>query len=169
MNLKKTSFERHLSAVYPRLRRFAYTLSRNAHDADDLTQKAAMRAMSSFDKFQEGTNFDNWVFRITRNLWIDTIRARGRRGKHEMPEEAGTSVGYDPLPATEAALDLGKAMAALQKLPKDQREVVSLVLIDGMAYREAADLLELPIGTISSRVVRGRKALLELLGEKQDD
>lgn len=169
MKLKKMSFERHLGEVYPRVRRFAFSLSRNAADADDLTQKAAIRAMDSFARFQDGTRFDSWMFRITRNLWIDTVRARGRRAKHEVAQEAGLSVGYDPRPAADAAIDLGKAMTALEQLPDDQREVVALILIDGMGYRETAEILDLPIGTVSSRLVRGRKALLEMLGEKQDD
>lgn len=169
MDLKKMSFERHLGEVYPRVRRFAFSLSHNAADADDLTQKAAMRAMDSFDQFQEGTRFDSWMFRITRNLWIDTVRARGRRAKREVAQEAGLSVGYDPRSATDAAIDLGKAMSALEQLPDEQREVVALILIDGMGYRETAEILDLPIGTVSSRLVRGRKALLEMLGEKQDD
>ncbi len=75
------------------------------------------------------------------------------------------TVGYDPLPATEAALDLAKARAAMQRLPEEQREVVALILIEGFGYREAAEILEQPIGTVSSRLARGRQALLAMLGE----
>ena len=73
--------------------------------------------------------------------------------------------GFDPRPGTEAAIDLGRAMAAMQRLPEEQREVVALILVDGLGYREAAEALGLPIGTVSSRLVRGRKALLAMLGE----
>jgi RNA polymerase sigma-70 factor (ECF subfamily) len=158
-------FDRELRAHWPRLRRFAYSLSRNAADADDLVQSAAERAMRSAAQWQAGTRFDSWMFRITRNLWIDTVRARGRQQKRFVGEEHAASVGFDPRPATEAGIDLRRAMAALEQLPDEQREVVALILVDGLGYREAAEALDLPIGTISSRLARGRKALLALLGE----
>ena len=158
-------FERLLHDHWPRLRRFAFSLSRDAADADDLLQGTVERAMRSLDQWQAGTRFDSWLFRIARNHWIDTVRSRSRHAKRFAPEAEGETVGFDPRPATDAAIDLRRAMAALEKLPPDQREVVALILIDGMGYREAAEVLGLPTGTVSSRLVRGRKALLALLGE----
>ncbi|MBB3764610.1 RNA polymerase sigma factor [Sphingomicrobium lutaoense] len=169
MNLLHADFEAALTEVYPRLRRFAYGLTSQAADADDLVQRACERAMRKSDRFEPGTRFDSWMFRLTRNLWIDTVRASSRRASREIDAEAGKSVGYDPRPATEAAIDLSTALEAMGHLPEEQREVVALILIDGMGYRETAELLDLPIGTVSSRLVRGRKALMELLGEKDDD
>lgn len=160
-----STFDSELAVVWPRLRRFAYALSRNAADADDLAQMVAEKAFKSFEQFDAGTRFDSWIFRICRTVWIDTVRARSRRGAHEAPAEAAEAVGHDPTAATEAAVDLGKAMAAMQRLPEEQREVVALILIEGFGYREAAEILDQPIGTISSRLVRGRQALLSLLGE----
>lgn len=161
----RSEIERELRDHWPRLRRFAYVLSRNAADADDLVQDVAMRAMASGKQWQSGTRFDLWMFRIARNLWIDTVRARGRREKYLAPAEEGETIGHDPRPGIEAAIDLGVAMAALQRLPEEQREVVALILIDGLGYRETAELLDLPIGTISSRLARGRTALMTILGE----
>lgn len=161
----RSEIERQLRDHWPRLRRFAYALSRNAADADDLVQDVAMRAMASGEQWQSGTRFDSWMFRIARNLWIDTVRARGRREKYLVPAEEGEAIGHDPRPGIEAAIDLGVAMAALQRLPEEQREVVALILIDGLGYRETAELLDLPIGTISSRLARGRTALMTILGE----
>ena len=158
-------FDRELRALWPRLRRFAFALTRNAADADDLLQSSVERAMRSAAQWQAGTRFDSWMFRIMRNLWIDTIRARGRQQERFVAEEHGASVGFDPRPSTEAAIDLGRAMVALGRIPDEQREVVALILIDGLGYREAAETLGLPIGTISSRLTRGRKALLAQLGE----
>jgi RNA polymerase sigma-70 factor (ECF subfamily) len=158
-------FERLLRDHWPRLRRFAFSLSRDAADADDLIQGTVERAMRSLDQWQAGTRFDFWLFRIARNHWIDTVRARSRQAKRFVPAEEGESVGFDPRPGTEAAIDLRRAMAAMDQLPPEQREVVALILIDGIGYREAAEVLGLPIGTVSSRLVRGRKALLALLGE----
>ena len=161
----RSELERELRDHWPRLRRFAYALSRNAADADDLVQDVAMRAMASCDQWQAGTRFDSWMFRIARNLWIDTVRSRGRREKYLAPPEEGETIGHDPRPGIEAMIDLGTAMAALLRLPEEQREVVALILIDGLGYRETAELLDLPIGTISSRLARGRTALMTMLGE----
>ncbi len=158
-------FERLLRDHWPRLRRFAFALSRDAADADDLVQGTVERAMRSVGQWQAGTRFDSWLFRIARNHWIDTVRARSRQAKRFVAAEEGEAVGFDPRPGTEAAIDLKRAMVALERLPQEQREVVALILIDGLGYRETAELLGLPIGTISSRLVRGRKALLALLGE----
>ena len=164
------SFDSELAAVWPRLRRFAHALARNPADADDLAQTAAEKAFKSFHQFTPGTRFDSWLFRICRTSWIDTVRSRSRRAAHEGPEELAEAIGYDPTPATEAAIDLGRAQAAMQRLPEEQREVVALILIEGFGYREAAEILRQPIGTVSSRLARGRQALLMMLGEGgQDD
>lgn len=93
------------------------------------------------------------------------MRAQARKSAYEAPPAAGEGVGHDPRPATEAAIDLNRAMAAMQQLPEEQREVIALILVDGFGYREAAEILGQPIGTVSSRLVRGRQALLALLGE----
>jgi RNA polymerase sigma-70 factor (ECF subfamily) len=103
-----------------------------------------------------------------RNLWIDTVRARGRKEKHEAPEEAARDVGEDPRDAMDASMELQRAMAAMERLPEEQRELVALILVEGFGYREVSEMLDLPIGTVSSRLVRGRTALLEMLGGKAD-
>lgn len=158
-------FESELAAVWPRLRRFAHVLARNPADADDLAQMAAEKAFRSFHQFHQGTRFDSWVFRICRTVWIDTMRSQRRRTTHEAPAEAGEHVGHDPRTSMDAAIDVATAQAAMQHLPDEQREVVALILVDGFGYREAAEILGQPIGTISSRLARGRQALLALLGE----
>lgn len=158
-------FDAGLVEMLPRLRRFAFALARDAADADDLAAQVAERALRSRDQWQPGTRLDSWVYRIARNLWIDEVRARTRRAKVEMPPESGELVGHDPRAGTDAAIDLQRVMAAMGQLPDEQREVVALILVEGFGYREAAELLDLPIGTVSSRLVRGRTALLALLGE----
>jgi len=158
------SFESDLAALLPRLRRFAHALSRNSADADDLTQATAERALRNRAQWEPGTRLDSWLYRIMRNLWIDTVRARGRRDKVEAPAELAERLGEDS--TIEASIDLKRVMAAMQRLPEEQREVVSLILIEGFGYRETAEMLELPIGTVSSRLVRGRTALLAMVGEQ---
>jgi RNA polymerase sigma-70 factor (ECF subfamily) len=159
------SFETQLAALLPRLRRFAHALSRDAADADDLTQASIERALRSKAQWEAGTRLDSWCYRIMRNLWIDTARARSRKNAREAPEEEGLDVGDDPRPGIEAAVDLQRVMAAMERLPDEQREVVALILVEGFGYREVAEILGLPIGTVSSRLVRGRTALLAMVGE----
>ena len=157
-----TSFEDELTALLPRMRRFAHTLSRNGADADDLTQVTIERALRSKDQWKPGTRLDSWVYRIMRNLWIDTVRSRSRKERFEAPEQEAEQLGEES--NLETIVDLRRAMAAMERLPGEQREVVALILIEGFGYRETAEMLDLPIGTVSSRLVRGRAALLEMLG-----
>jgi len=160
-----SAFEKGVEALLPRLRRFAHGLAANRADADDLTQITIERALRARMQWQEGTRLDAWLYRIMRNCWIDTVRARGRAARIIAPEEAGEHVGHDPTAQMDAKIDLDRLMQAMGKLPPEQREVVALVLIEGFGYRETAELLDLPIGTISSRLVRGRTALLALVKE----
>lgn len=160
------SFETQLAALLPRLRRFAHALSRDAADADDLTQASIERALRSKAQWEAGTRLDSWCYRIMRNLWIDMARARSRKTAREVPEDEGFSIGEDPRDAMDAAVDLKRFMAAMSRLPDDQREVVALILVEGFGYREVAEMLRLPIGTVSSRLVRGRTALLAMVGER---
>ncbi len=163
MNQPQT-FEGDLTALLPRLRRFAHGLSRNPADADDLTQLTVERALRSRSQWQSGTRLDSWAYRIMRNLWIDTVRAQSRRQGIEVPVEEADSLGHDPRETIHASIELQRAMSAMGRLPDEQREVVALILIEGFGYREAAEMLDVPIGTVSSRLVRGRIALLEMLG-----
>lgn len=160
----KSPFETELAVVWPRIRRFAHALARNTADADDLAQMTAEKALKSYGQFQPGTNFSAWMFRICRTVWIDMHRSGTRRSAHEAPQEAGERLGHDPRPAVEASIDLASAMAAMQRLPEEQREVVALILVEGCGYRETAEILDQPIGTVSSRLARGRQALLAMLG-----
>lgn len=163
------SFERDLTQLLPRLRRFAHTLSRNPADADDLTQATVERALRSREQWQPGTRLDSWMYRIMRNLWIDTARARTRKDRYEVPEDEAESVGHDPREALDASLELKRAMDAMDRLPDEQREVVALILVEGFGYREVSEMLDLPIGTVSSRLVRGRTALLAMSSRATDD
>lgn len=151
--------------MLPRLRRFAHGLAANRADADDLTQVTIERALRARTQWQEGSRLDAWLYRIMRNCWIDTVRSRARSGKIIESAEAGEHIGHDPRPQIDARLDLDRLMRAMERLPLEQREVVALVLIDGLGYRETAELLDLPIGTVSSRLVRGRTALLAMVKE----
>ena len=162
---QSSAFEDQVGSLLPRLRRFAHGLSRDQADADDLTQATIERALRSKAQWEPGTRLDSWCYRIMRNLWIDTARSRSRKAVHEAPEEEGLSVGEDPRDGIEATVDLKRVMATMMRLPDEQREVVALILVEGFGYREVSEMLGLPIGTVSSRLVRGRTALLAMVGE----
>lgn len=159
------AFESDLLTLLPRLRRFALSLSRDAIDGDDLCQMAVERALRSRDQWQPGTRLDSWMFRIMRNLWIDEVRMRGRRDRTFAPEEAGAMVGDDGDRRIEMAVEVTDVGRAMDRLPPEQREAIALVLVEGFAYREAAEILDIPMGTLTSRLVRGREALMRELGE----
>ena len=162
-NLLLPAFERELLALLPRLRRFARSLARDAADADDLVQVAVERALKAREQWQEGTRLDAWMMRIVRNCWIDEVRSRTRRAQTFAPEEAGAAVGVEAHQDIERAAEMQDVDRAMNALPAEQREVIALVLVEGLAYKEAAAILEIPIGTLTSRLTRGRQALVQRL------
>ena len=146
--------------LLPRLRRFARNLTRNPHDADDVVQIAVERALTRLDQWHRDARLDSWLFRIVRNAWIDEIRSRARRDALFAPEEAGEAIG---VAAIDREVDRLSVEAAMSRLPEEQRSAVSLVLVEGLAYKEAAQVLDVPIGTLTSRLARGREALQAML------
>jgi RNA polymerase sigma-70 factor (ECF subfamily) len=163
MNTSETlqSIHDQIIALLPRLRRFARNLTRNPHDADDVVQIAVERALARLDQWRSDARLDSWLFKIVRNAWIDELRARGRRDKIFLNEEAGENIGTDSMERETERLSVQAAMA---RLPEDQRMAVSLVLVEGLPYKEAAEVLDVPIGTLTSRLARGRVALQSMLG-----
>ncbi len=153
-------FRRQLVDLLPRLRRFARNLTRRPEDADDVVQIALERALRHFDQWSSERRLDAWMFRIVRNVWIDELRSRRRRDRLFAAEEAGEDVGEAPLEALTENLSI---QAALACLPEEQRSAVMLVLVEGLSYKEAAEVLEVPVGTLTSRLARGREALQSLL------
>ena len=154
-----------LVALLPQMRRFARGLTGNAADGDDLCQATIERALKSAAQWQEGTRLDAWMYRIMRNLWIDEHRARARRGPVLPPEDPAFDRPDAGDAQIEARLELGNIGRALDRLPDEQREAVLLVLVEGLAYKEAAEVIGCPMGTLTSRLVRGREALLRMVGE----
>jgi RNA polymerase sigma-70 factor (ECF subfamily) len=147
-----------LIAVLPRLRRFARGLSGSVADADDLVQAACERALARQHQFQEGTRFDSWMFRIVQTIWIDQVRSRDVR--KEDGDIAEDRLGSDePARRVEARLALDEVRRALDRLPPDQRTALLLVTVEGLSYKEAAEVVQVPVGTIMSRLARARIAL----------
>ncbi|MGA0609079.1 sigma-70 family RNA polymerase sigma factor [Caldimonas sp. KR1-144] len=154
-----------IAALLPRLRRFGRTLAQRREDADDLVQVALEKALTRTDQWTPGTRLDSWMFRIMQNAWIDELRARERREQTFRPEEDGEHVGVSP---TEAQIDALAVRKAVAQLGEDQRAVVGLVLVEGLGYQEAAEVLGIPIGTLTSRLARARQALQALLSERKE-
>ena len=146
--------------LLPKLRRFARSLTRNPHDADDLLQGALERALTHLEQWQADTRLDSWLYTIIKHAWIDELRSRARRKRtfedagqvEDLPDHRGDAGG---------TLSVEQAM---QCLPEDQRLAVALVLIEGLPYKEAAQIIGVPMGTLTSRLARGRQRLQELLG-----
>lgn len=157
------TFEQQVLELLPRLRRFAIGLAGSPTDGDDLCQMTIERALNRRDQWQDGTRLDSWMYRIMRNILIDEKRSSARRGRTFVDEEAGLAVGADG--AQEAQVELTMIDRAMQRLPDEQREAVLLVMVEGYAYKEAADIVGCPVGTLNSRLVRGRDALLQMLGD----
>lgn len=147
-----------LVALLPRLRRFARALTRDRSDADDLVQLSMERALRRAHQFRPGLKLENWVFGIMKHAWIDELRAGKRRSAvilNEPADVAGTSE-----PETVIAL-----REAFELLPQDQRLAVALVLVEGLSYRDAAEVAGVPEGTLTSRVARGRAVLITAMSE----
>jgi RNA polymerase sigma-70 factor (ECF subfamily) len=162
MNRPDASRREELVELLPRLRRFARALTRHPADADDLVQLAVERALPKLDQLDTGSRIDSWMFRIIRNAWIDERRVRARWNAVLAPEEAGEQVGDA---SAQVQLALLSVQSAMDTLPAEQRLAVALVLVEGLSYKEAADLLEVPVGTLTSRLARARTTLQALLGE----
>lgn len=160
-----SGFEREIVDLLPRLRRLGRVLTRAPSDADDLVQLTVERALVRRDQWRPGTRLDSWMFRIMKNAWIDETRARKRRGAVLAPAEEGERVGDDGAGLMEARLRAAEVEVAMAQLPEDQRLAVALVLVEGLSYQEAANVLEIPAGTLTSRLVRGRMALMAQLQE----
>jgi len=163
-----------LPAVLPRLRRFARTLARSPADADDLAQGAVERALTHAAQWrappvgatpeQVETSVRCWMFGITKNAWIDNRRAWQRQRAVFAPDTGAEHVADVRAGGLQDQLSI---MAAMQQLPEEQQLAVSLVLVEGLSYQEAADVLEVPVGTVTSRLSRGREALARMLSEPE--
>lgn len=153
--------------LLPRLRAFARSLAQNRHAADDLVQETCEKALRNLDGFTPGTRLDSWLFRIMRNVFIDQTRARRRL---EPIEDAPDSalMGEDGRETTLSRLQYQAVERAMAALPEDQRAVLMLVCVEGLRYREAALALDIPEGTVMSRLARARRALAAMIEGGQE-
>lgn len=156
-------FHSELVDLVPRLRRFAYALTGSGDAGDDLVQAACERALRHADQFRPGTRMDSWMYRIIQNLWLDARRRQKVRGTPVDPDRAELSDGGQSARRMDDRLTLARIRTAVDRLPDDQRAVLVLVAIEGLNYREAAEVLDLPMGTVMSRLSRARSRLLDMM------
>ena len=146
--------------LIPALRAFAWSLSHNGSDADDLVQDTLIKAWTNRDKFEPGTNLRAWLFTILRNTYYTSVLRRRREVRDETGEYAGTLTSP---PTQEWSVAMHALQAALQQLPDEHREALILVGAAGLSYEEAAEICGCAIGTVKSRVNRARTRLAELM------
>lgn len=172
---RRESYERealpHLQAVY----NLSLRLCRNEKDAEDLAQDTFLRAYRFFHRFEPGTNIRAWLFRILKNLFLNKVQQKrpaqdpeGMDRLEDLPAPSGWSWLAEPFPSPEKAalnsVTANQVEQAIDALPPDYKMVVTLALVEELSYKEIADILELPLGTVMSRLHRGRKILQRTLG-----
>jgi RNA polymerase sigma-70 factor (ECF subfamily) len=146
--------------LIPTLRAFAWSLSHNGSDADDLVQDTLIKAWANRDKFEPGTNLRAWLFTILRNTYYTAVLRRRR----EVRDETGEIAGRLRTPPTQDwSVAIHALQAALQKLPAEHREALILVGAAGLSYEEVAEICGCALGTIKSRVNRARARLLKIM------
>jgi RNA polymerase sigma-70 factor, ECF subfamily len=174
MNTTKTMTVAELSALLPsllpRLWAFALRISGNQHDAEDLVQRACVRALERAHQLEPGTAPLSWMFSIVQSTWLNELRARSVRSRSGIEWDDGLlETVPDPSAKTpeEQAMN-AQIIRAVQQLPEAQRVVMLLVAVEGLSYSEAAEVLDVPIGTIMSRLSRARRAIGALFNEQKN-
>jgi RNA polymerase sigma-70 factor (ECF subfamily) len=156
----------HLPVLLPRLWRFALRLAGDRQDAEDLVQRACVRALERRHPLQPGSSTLSWMFSIVHSLWLNELRARRFRSHGSL---AWTEELLERTPGTTACSPKRhtphqQIISAFEKLPDAQRSVMLLVAVEGLSYREAATVLDVPVGTVMSRLARARLTIAESLG-----
>jgi RNA polymerase sigma-70 factor (ECF subfamily) len=149
------------------LRRFCFSLTGNGADADDLLQTTVERIL---EKGMPGdASVARWAYRVCRNAWIDEVRSRDVRQKYPLQADADDDLEPSAETLASQQRELDDVSAALEQLPTEQRLALSLVAVDGKSYAEAAAILDVPTGTVMSRIARARKALVRIWADHESD
>jgi len=167
MRKRESTFKRELVRLLPRLWRFGLGLTGNPEACDDLVQATCERALTRYHQWKPGSRLDSWVFTIMQSIWKNELRAQSiRRGAGFVDPES--YVFYGKFPSAEASAYALQVLEAVMALPEAQRIALLLVYIEGYSYEEAATILEVPIGTVMSRLARARLCLAEVLDGPMD-
>lgn len=158
------AFGEALIRLLPNLRRYAISLARRADLADDLVQTTVERAIRASDSFDPSSRLEPWLFRITRNAFIDITRRQRTQGIEVDVFDIPEALADDGSRAVEARLMLRATQEAMRELPTEQAEILHLICVEELSYAEAAQVLDIPKGTVMSRLSRARLALADKLG-----
>lgn len=150
-----------LVELLPALRRFSWSLTNSAHDADDLLQATVERLLTK--GVPVDADLGKWAFTVCRNLWIDEYRSRKVRQNAEFDPMLTDHAHVDGERDVHAQMELDRVNDAMRRLPEEQHLVISMVAVQGLSYKGVAEALEIPLGTVMSRLARGRAKLAELL------
>jgi RNA polymerase sigma-70 factor (ECF subfamily) len=167
MTSSSDDLRRDIAALLPRLRRFGIALAGSVEQGDDIVQAAIERVLVKSDQWQLGTSLESWTFKIMQNLWRDELRRRRTDERKQALNSAATDDMVDGSNVAESMLMLNKTRACFTQLPEDQRLALALVVLDGQSYRDAAHQLDIPIGTLMSRLSRGRDALRRMMEDEK--
>ena len=159
------NWQKEMIAALPKLRRFAFSLTGSPEDADDLMQMTIEKALLKADQFQPGTRMDNWLFRICKNRWIDAWRKTDRQARALERNRDMFEVSHDGEKAAMQAIGLAEVRQAMAQLGPAQQQIIALVAIEGKTYQETATILQMPLGTVMSRLARARAALAKQLAK----
>ena len=157
-------FEAELLGMLGSLYRYAYSLARSREAAEDLVQTTCEKALAAQSTFDPSTRLQPWLFRILRNAWLDQVRRRQTSGPQVDVADHAEILATDGAAAAESVLMLKSVLSAIDRLPQEQREVLLLVCVEDCSYREAANILDIPIGTVMSRLARARAAIAQETG-----
>ena len=151
--------EKEIIALLPRLRRFARSLTGSWPSADDLAQATVERAIANLDKWQPGSRLDSWMYRIAHNLWRNEMRNEATRGVKHGIIEGTAERAQDGERTAVAKLEFAAVTAAIATLPEDQRTALLLVAVEGLSYKEAAEVTGATVAALTSRIARARETL----------
>jgi RNA polymerase sigma-70 factor (ECF subfamily) len=170
MTVRDDDLRRQLVALLPRLRRFARGLAACREEGDDLLQQACEKALARLHQFEPGSHLDRWMFQIVKTTHIDRRRQAHRRRTVDLTEDVAAVLPFDARieEQTAARQDLARVREAVRALPDEQREVLILVVVDGLSYQDAADIIGIPPGTVMSRLSRARQKLARSIDSVPD-
>ena len=161
------SIENKIVDTLPRLRKFAYGLTGSIEKGDDLVQSTCVRAIEKSNQWQAGTKFDSWMFRIAKNIFTDSWRKQKVQDRilDQIKHESDKQLEHDQLDSYVSFYEVREAMS---KLSEEHKIILMLVCVEGYSYQESSEILNIPVGTVASRVVRARSALLVETGMSGD-
>lgn len=163
------SLKTEMIRLLPKLRSFALRLCRNPDQADDLVQTTCERAIRSLDQFDPATRLDSWMFRILQNLYLNSLRDSANRSRLFDLAMMDFEESYDGAKAAASSLELKKVQSFIGQLDEDNRQVLLKIAVEGRSYKDVAEELGVPIGTVTSRLARARLKLREWLETKSAD